>query len=164
MIDWFVMQLRERPELAFFVTITIGYALGRLRIGSFTLGAVTGVLIAGVLVGQLGVRLPDALKQTFFLLFLFSIGYRTGPQFFRGLKSDGLEQACLAAFFTIFGLALAYIAARLMSYDAGTAAGLIAGAFTNPQRSEPPATRLRTSPRAQTYGLPSPIVFRSHSP
>ena len=46
MIDWFITQLRERPELAFFVTITLGYAIGRLRIGSFTLGAVTGVRIS----------------------------------------------------------------------------------------------------------------------
>ena len=79
MIDWFVAILRERPEIAFFVTITLGYAIGRLRIGSFTLGAVTGVLLAGVLVGQLGIVLPNVLKQVFFLLFLFSIGYRTGP-------------------------------------------------------------------------------------
>lgn len=93
MIDRFVAQLRERPEFAFFVTITLGYAIGRIRLGSFTLGAVTGVLLAGVLVGQLGITLPGAVKQIFFLLFLFSIGYRTGPQFFRGLKKGGLAQA-----------------------------------------------------------------------
>jgi putative transport protein len=51
MIDWFMTLLRDRPEIAFFITITLGYALGRLRIGAFTLGAVTGVLLAGVLVG-----------------------------------------------------------------------------------------------------------------
>jgi putative transport protein len=58
MIDWFVTLLHDRPEIAFFITITLGYALGRLRIGSFTLGGVTGVLLAGVLVGQLGITLP----------------------------------------------------------------------------------------------------------
>ena len=106
MIDWFVAQLREHPELAFFVTITLGYAIGRLRIGSFTLGAVTGVLLAGVLVGQLGITLPGAIKQIFFLLFLFSIGYRTGPQFFQGLKKDGLAQAALSAIFSASGSVL----------------------------------------------------------
>ncbi len=40
MIDWLIAQVRERPELAFFVTITLGYAIGRLRTGTFTLGAV----------------------------------------------------------------------------------------------------------------------------
>ncbi len=130
MIDWLVNLLRSHPEVAFFVTITLGYAVGRLRIGSFTLGAVTGVLLAGVLVGQLGIALPGAVKQVFFLLFLFSIGYRTGPQFFRGLKSDGLPQAALAVVFAAVGLAVTYALARLLGYDAGTAAGLLAGSLT----------------------------------
>ncbi len=130
LIDWFIQVLHDRPEVAFFVTITLGYALGWLRYGSFSLGAVTGVLLAGVLVGQLGISLPASLKQVFFLLFLFSIGYRTGPQFFRGLKKDGLAQAALATVFACVGLAVAYIIARIAGYEAGTAAGLIAGALT----------------------------------
>jgi putative transport protein len=130
MIDWLVAILRQRPEIAFFVVIALGYTLGRLRIGSFTLGAVTGVLLAGVLVGQLGIVLPDALKQVFFLLFLFSIGYRTGPQFFRGLKKDGLAQAALAVVFAFVALAVVYVVARMSGYEAGTAAGLFAGALT----------------------------------
>lgn len=130
MIDWLIAQVRERPELAFFVTITLGYAIGRLRIASFTLGPVTGVLLAGVLVGQLGITLPGAIKQIFFLLFLFSIGYRTGPQFFHGLRKDGLAQASLAAIFCCVALGLTYAAARILGYDAGTAVGLLAGAFT----------------------------------
>jgi len=130
LIDWLLKVLHDRPEVAFFVTITLGYALGRLRIGSFTLGAVTGVLLAGVVVGQLGIILPASLKQVFFLLFLFSIGYRTGPQFFRGLKKDGLAQAAVAAVFAAVGLAVAYITTRIAGYEAGTAAGLIAGSLT----------------------------------
>jgi putative transport protein len=130
LVEWFVKVLHDRPEVTFFVTITIGYALGRLRIGSFTLGAVTGVLLAGVLVGQLGITLPASLKQVFFLLFLFSIGYRTGPQFFRGLRKDGLAQAALAIVFSVVGLAVAYTIARMAGYEAGTAAGLIAGSLT----------------------------------
>jgi len=130
MIDWFVAQLRERAELTFFVTITLGYAIGRLRAGSFTLGAVTGVLLAGILIGQTGVKLPGAIKQIFFLLFLFSIGYRTGPQFFRGLKKDGLAQAGLAAIFSLVALGLTCAAARILGYDAGLSVGLLAGTFT----------------------------------
>jgi putative transport protein len=130
LVEWFVKVLHDRPEVAFFLTVTIGYAIGKLRIGSFTLGAVTGVLLAGVLVGQLGITLPASLKQVFFLLFLFAIGYRTGPQFFRGLKKDGLVQAALAVVFSVVGLAMAYVVARLAGYDAGTAAGLIAGSLT----------------------------------
>lgn len=130
MVRWFVDLLRERPEIAFFVTLTLGYALGRARIGRFSLGATPGVLIVAVLLGQLEITLPETLKQVFFLLFLFSIGYRTGPQFFRGLRKDGLSQAGLAVVFASVGVGLAYLAARMLGYDAGTAAGLVAGALT----------------------------------
>jgi putative transport protein len=127
---WLVGVLRENPEVTFFLVLGIGYLLGKLRLGGFTLGAVTGTLLAGVAIGQLGVVVSGEVKQCFFLLFLFSIGFRTGPQFFRGLKSDGLEQAALSVIVATTGLAVAYIVSRLFGYDSGTAAGLIAGALT----------------------------------
>ena len=122
--------LQAHPEIAFFLVLGLGYLLGRLALGSFKLGAVTGTLLAGVLVGQLGVTLSNDVKQCFFLLFLFAIGFRTGPQFFRGLKSDGLQHAALAAIVAVTGLLVGWFVARLFGYDAGTAAGLIAGSLT----------------------------------
>jgi len=122
--------LRRHPEVTFFLVLGIGYLLGKLKLGSFTLGAVTGTLLAGVAVGQLGVQVSGEVKQCFFLLFLFSIGFRTGPQFFRGLKSDGLQQAALSAIIATTGLIAAYVVSRLLGYDAGTAAGVVAGALT----------------------------------
>jgi putative transport protein len=130
MIQGFVGVLRGHPEVTFFLVLGIGYALGKLKLGTFTLGAVTGTLLAGVAVGQLGVQVSGEVKQCFFLLFLFSIGFRTGPQFFRGLKSDGLQQAALSAIVAIAGLVVAYVVSRLFGYDAGTAAGVIAGSLT----------------------------------
>jgi putative transport protein len=130
MMQGLVGVLREHPEVTFFLVLGIGYALGKLKLGTFTLGAVTGTLLAGVAVGQLGVQVSNEVKQSFFLLFLFSIGFRTGPQFFRGLKSDGLQQAALSAIVAISGLVVAYLLSRLFGYDAGTAAGVIAGALT----------------------------------
>ena len=122
--------LRQHPEVAFFLVLGFGYLLGKLRLGSFTLGAVTGTLLAGVAIGQLGVQVSGEVKQCFFLLFLFSIGFRTGPQFFRGLRSDGLQQAALATIIATAGLVVAYVVSRIFAYDAGTAAGVIAGALT----------------------------------
>ena len=130
MLQDLVGVLPEHPEVTFFLVLGIGYALGKLKLGNFTLGAVTGTLLAGVAVGQLGVHVSGEVKQCFFLLFLFSIGFRTGPQFFRGLKSDGLQQAALSAIIAISGLVVAYLVSRLFGYDAGTAAGVIAGALT----------------------------------
>ena len=127
---WMQGILQAHPEIAFFLVLGLGYLFGKIALGSFKLGAVTGTLLAGVLVGQLGVSLPNEVKQCFFLLFLFSIGFRTGPQFFRGLKSDGLAHAALAAIVATTGLVVAFIVAKSFGYDAGTAAGLVAGALT----------------------------------
>ena len=130
MIQGLIAILRAHPEITFFFVLGVGYALGKLKVGSFSLGAVTGTLLAGVAVGQLGVQVSGEVKQSFFLLFLFSTGFRTGPQFFRGLKSDGLQQAALAAIVATTGLVVAYLVSRVLAYDAGTAAGVIAGALT----------------------------------
>jgi putative transport protein len=130
MIESLVGVLRRHPEVTFFLVLGIGYLLGKVKLGSFTLGSVTGTLLAGVAIGQLGVEVSGEVKQCFFLLFLFSIGFRTGPQFFRGLKSDGLQQAALSAIIATTGLVVAYAVSRLLGYDAGTAAGVIAGALT----------------------------------
>jgi putative transport protein len=130
MTAWVMSALRAHPEIAFFFILGLGYLFGKIGLRGFKIGAVTGTLLAGVLVGQLGITLPDEVKQCFFLLFLFAIGFRTGPQFFRGLRSDGLAHAALAAIVAVVGLVVAYIVSRAFGYDAGTAAGLVAGALT----------------------------------
>jgi putative transport protein len=130
MIDWFGALLRAHPDIAFFLALAIGYYIGRLKIGHFTLGSVTGVLLAGVALGQFDVKVSGDVKQVFFLLFLFSIGYRTGPQFFQGLRSGGLAQAGLTIVLCVVALVVAVLCAKAVGYDEGTGAGLLAGAMT----------------------------------
>jgi putative transport protein len=127
---WFVETLRHHPEMALFLTLALGYWIGRIRLGSLPLGAVVGVLIAGVVIGQLGVKISSDLKTAFFLLFLFAIGYRTGPQFFNGLRASGLPQVALTLIFAVTGLGTGYALAKALGFDAGTAMGLLAGGLT----------------------------------
>ena len=95
-------------------------------------------------IGQLGVQVSGEVKQCFFLLFLFSIGFRTGPQFFRGLRSDGLQQAALAAIIATTGLVVAYVVSRLFGYDAGHGRRASSRARSpSPRPSAPRATRSR---------------------
>ena len=130
LLEWLADAVRHHAEIAFFLTLGLGYLLGKLSLGGFSLGAVTGTLLAGVLVGQLGVTVSPDVKQCFFVLFLFAIGYRCGPQFFRGLRKDGLGQAGLSVIIAITGLLVAFLFSRLFGYDGGTGAGVIAGAMT----------------------------------
>lgn len=130
LIDFLVTTLREYPELAIFITLSIGYLIGKLRIGNFELGSVAGVLVAGILIGQLEITIAPLVKSVFFILFIFAIGYGVGPQFVRGIASDGLPQALFAVVISILCLLSVYIAARIQGYDPGFAAGLFAGSQT----------------------------------
>lgn len=129
-MEWIFNQLREHPELAIFLTLFLGFWLGKLHIGKFTLGTVTSVLLVGVVVGQLDIDVPGPIKSVFFLLFLFAIGYKVGPQFFRGLKKDGLPQVGFAALMCVSILLVTWLLSLLMGYNTGEAAGLLAGSQT----------------------------------
>ena len=129
-MKWFADSLRHNPELAIFLTLAIGFVIGRLRIGTFSLGTVVGTLLAGVVIGQLDIKVPGLVKTVFFDLFLFTTGYKVGPQFFRGLKKDAVPQLALTVVLCVTCLLTAWGAATLLHYDMGTAAGMLAGAFT----------------------------------
>lgn len=78
----FVKILQQHPELALFLTLAFGFAIGKIRIGNFKIGSVLGTLFAGVLIGQFDIQIHPTVKVIFFDLFLFATGYKVGPQFF----------------------------------------------------------------------------------
>lgn len=129
-MQWFVDLLKHYPELAIFLTLAFGFWIGKFKIGKFSLGTVTSVLLVGVLIGQLNIDIGAPLKSVFFLLFLFAVGYSVGPQFFRGLRKEGLPQMFFAAVMCLFCLFIPFLLAKLMGYNAGEAAGLLAGSQT----------------------------------
>jgi putative transport protein len=129
-MHWLAEALRHYPELAIFLTLSLGYWIGAQKVAGFSLGAVTGTLLVGVLVGQLGITISPNVKSVFFLMFLFAVGYGVGPQFFRGLKSDGLPQVIFAVVVCLLCLGATWLCAVVAGFDAGTAAGLLSGAQT----------------------------------
>lgn len=122
--------LREHPELAIFLLLALGFLLGNIKIGSFKIGIVLGTLFAGVLIGQLDIRVPRIVQTIFFDFFLFATGYKVGPQFFQGLKKNAVPQLLLTLVICTSCLLIAYTLSTLLGYDIGTAAGLLAGAFS----------------------------------
>src|SRR5215470_2755169 len=130
MVIYVITSLRDHPELAIFLTLAAGFMLGKIRIGAFHLGNVVGTLLAGVLIGQLGIHVAPIVKTVFFDLFLFATGYKVGPQFIRGLGKSALPQVALTAVLCVTSLVATIVAAKILNYDCGTAAGLMAGAFT----------------------------------
>ena len=130
MWSWFVDTLRAYPELALFVALAVGFAIGPRKLAGFSLGNVTATLLAAVAIGQLGIEIPGPIKSTFFLLFLFAVGYGVGPQFFRGLGKEGPRQIAFSLLVLALCLLVPYVCALVAGLDVGYAVGLYAGSQT----------------------------------
>lgn len=136
-MDWLLTSFQfvigffqKNPVIPVFLTLGLGFWLGKLKIGTFSLGAVAATLIVGVIIGQMKIPIPDILKTVFFLLFLFSIGYSVGPQFFKAMKGSGLKMAGFAIIEALLCAGLVILTAHLMGYGNAVAAGLFAGSQT----------------------------------
>ncbi|MBV8143006.1 MAG: aspartate-alanine antiporter [Verrucomicrobia bacterium] len=122
--------LRKHPELAIFLTLAIGFYIGQVKFGGCSIGSVTGVMLTGLMIGQLDIPISPAIKSVFFLFFLFAVGYGVGPQFFKGLKSEGIKQALFGTLICIVCLVTAYLTALLFGFGVGYGAGVFGGAST----------------------------------
>jgi putative transport protein len=129
-MNWLVDTLRANPAIAIFLTLGIGFWIGKLKYKSFSLGTVTSVLLVGVLVGQLDIPVSGPLKSVSFLLFLFAIGYSVGPEFFRAMRGSGLKQVGFAVLMCFICLFCTWGTALLFGYNPGETLGLFAGAQT----------------------------------
>lgn len=129
-MDWLVGTLRSYPELAIFLALALGFWIGPKKIAGFNLGNVTATLLAAVLIGQLEITIPNAVKSAFFILFIFAIGYGVGPQFFAGLGKEGPKQILFSLIVLALCLIVPYLCALVAGLDLGYAAGLYAGSQT----------------------------------
>ncbi len=118
------------PELALFLSLCLGYLVGKINIGKFQLGGVAGSLLMAVLVSQFGVHVDDVVKNILFALFIFAVGYTSGPMFFRSLGKHSIREIILSVVLAVSGLATVVILAHVFSLDKGLAAGLAAGGLT----------------------------------
>lgn len=129
-MNWIIELMRSHPEIAIYLTIGLGFLIAKIRIKGFSLGIVTSVLLVGVVLGQLKIPIGSPLKATAFLMFLFAIGYKVGPQFFNGLKKEGLPQVYFAVVMCFFILLSTWVISLVMGYGPGEAAGLLSGSQT----------------------------------
>ena len=130
MIQSFHEFLLGQPVLLLFMTLGFGYMIGNIKVFGISLGAVGGVLLAGLVFGHLGYSM-NASAQTFgFVLFIFCVGYQAGPQFFDVLLTSGLKYLSLALVIAATGFGLSVTLAKALGFAPGLAAGLMGGAMT----------------------------------
>jgi putative transport protein len=123
--------ITNAPEIFLFLAVALGAILGRVRLRGFALGATACTLIVAVIIGQLGTfTISPMLRSMLFAFFVFTIGFRSGPEFFASISFRTLTQVVLALVIGGTGLALILLFAFTLHLDVGTAAGLAAGALT----------------------------------
>src|SRR5262245_40690670 len=124
--------LHDFPALCLFLSILFGTIIGRFHFKGVGLGAIVGTLIAGILIGLLArPQLPELLRWSFFYLFLFSVGYSVGPQFFGSLKKEALPQIAMALSVALAGLATVIAVTAAFGFDEGLAVGVLSGGMTH---------------------------------
>ena len=112
------------PEIAIFLSLGLGYLIGKVKLGPFTLGATAGTLLVGLLIGIMvpKLELSGLIKSIFFALFIYAVGFKTGPQFFQGFDRRMIGQVVLTVVVTVAGLICVIVGAKILKLDAGMAA------------------------------------------
>ena len=123
--------LEAQPVLTLFLIIGSGYLIGRIKLGSFSLGPVAGVLFAGLFFGHFGFQMSPGAQSVGFALFIFSVGYQAGPRFFDVLRTDGLSYFLLAVVIAATGFVIVIVETNLLEFEPGLSAGVLSGGLTS---------------------------------
>lgn len=129
-MHWVHEVFQQSPEIALFLSLAGGYAIGKIQFGKFQLGGVAGSLLVAVLLSQFGVSNDNGIKSVLFVLFIYAVGFESGPQFFRSLGRHSLREIAMAGVLAISALITVVVMARLFGLDKGLAAGIASGALT----------------------------------
>ena len=130
MIEWLQSELKHSPEILLFLSLAIGFWIGQFQFGKFQFGGVAGSLLVAVVLSLIGVPIDNGVKAILFALFIYAVGFESGPQFFKSLGPQSIKEILLAVFMAVCGLITVLVMAKIFNLDKGLAAGLAAGGMT----------------------------------
>ena len=130
--DTVVHILLENQILLLFLVIALGYFIGRIKIAGFSFG-VAAVLFVGLAFGALhpDMALPDIIYMVGLVLFVYTIGLRSGASFFASFKKSGLRDNLLVIGVLVVSAALTIAVGRFFEIKNTLMAGLFCGSLTN---------------------------------
>ncbi|MDM0115716.1 aspartate-alanine antiporter [Variovorax sp. J22R133] len=129
-MEWLHDIFKRSPEIALFLSLCLGYLIGKIKFGKFQLGGVAGSLLVAVVVSQVGVTIDSGVKSVLFALFIYAVGFESGPQFFSSLGKQSVKEILMAVVMAATGLVTVVVMAKLCGLDKGLAAGVAAGGLT----------------------------------
>lgn len=124
------MELLTNIYFAFFLIVTLGFLLGRIKIKGISLD-VSAVIFIALLFGHFGVIIPKDFQQIGLVLFIFTIGIQAGPGFFSSFKKHGKKLAILATTLILTAGLTTVGVVYLFDIDMNIGIGLLTGALTS---------------------------------
>lgn len=94
MIEWLQGELKHSPEILLFLSLAIGFWIGQFQFGKFQFGGVAGSLLVAVILSLIGVPIDNGVKAILFALFIYAVGFESGPQFLNRLGHNPLKKFC----------------------------------------------------------------------
>src|SRR6201998_4798487 len=118
--------------LTAFLAIGLGYLVGQISIGGFSLG-VGAVLFVGLAIGAFApkAQIIGPIGLTGVIMFLYGIGILYGRQVFEGIVGPGRKYNLLALVGCLAGLAVALGLGHIFGIRIGHTLGLYAGSMTS---------------------------------
>jgi len=120
-----------------FLSLALGYPLGKVAVKGVNLGATAGTLIVGIALSltafmAFGITYsaPGLVSTIFLLLFMYAIGMKVGPQFFSGIARGGMDFVVIGLIVAISNFLIVFLGAKLVGMAPGYAAGIISGSYT----------------------------------
>lgn len=130
--------LGSHPFVLLFTSLALGSLLGRVKVGFFALGSTAATLVVGItfslwaFIGyEIRYAIPGILTTVFLNLFMFAVGLKVGPQFFSGLKKDGVKGVLIAVVVVVLNFTIVLTGVRICNLKPGLASGLISGSMTD---------------------------------
>jgi putative transport protein len=125
--------IATQPILATFLAIGLGYLVGQISIGGFSLG-VGAVLFVGLAIGAFApkAQITGPIGLTGLIMFLYGIGILYGRQFFEGMTgAAGIKYNVLALVAVVAGLVVALALGHAYGVNVGHTLGVFAGSMTS---------------------------------
>jgi putative transport protein len=132
MLDLAREIIGSQPILTAFLAIGLGYLVGQISIGGFSLG-VGAVLFVGLAIGAFApkAQIIGPIGLTGLIMFLYGIGILYGRQFFEGMVGVGRNYNLLALVACLAGLLVALGLGHIFSIKIGHTLGIYAGSMTS---------------------------------
>jgi len=133
MIDLARDIIGTQPILAVFLAVGLGYLVGQINIGGFSLG-VGAVLFVGLALGAFAPKssITGPIGLTGLIMFLYGIGILYGRQFFEGMTGAiGIKYNVLALVAVVAGLFVALGLGQAFGIKIGHTLGIYAGSMTS---------------------------------